>query len=152
MYSIPHEWIAGDQLLRHTLGVVSTQALRQAVSDTISFFLYSFLSYCTYGQLWNRTKFLVLLDGSLETSSSKITRQTSNILGYLGTPYEGGQINSNFSSNFLTRYLNNPEILSGATFFGLALITGNKSVFALAVFTNLSCWWFLKTVEKYVSK
>ncbi|THH03995.1 hypothetical protein EW145_g5845 [Phellinidium pouzarii] len=45
------------------------------------------------------------------------------------------------------RFLNNPEILSGATFFGLALITGSKSVLTLAVISNLSYWWSLKTVE-----
>lgn len=52
---------------------------------------------------------------------------------------------------FLTcviRYLNNPEILSGATFFGLAMITTNKSVLAIAILSNLSYWWFLRTVEK----
>lgn len=46
------------------------------------------------------------------------------------------------------RFLNNPEILSGATFFGLAVITANKSVLALAILSNLSYWWFLKAVEK----
>ena len=49
------------------------------------------------------------------------------------------------------RFLNNPEILSGATFFGLALITASKSVLALAIISNLVYWWFLRTVEKYVT-
>jgi phosphatidylethanolamine N-methyltransferase len=44
-------------------------------------------------------------------------------------------------------YLNNPEIMSGAAFFGLAMISGSKLVFALAVVRHLSHWWFLKTVE-----
>ncbi len=48
-------------------------------------------------------------------------------------------------------YLNNPEILSGATYFGLALITGSKAVLALAIISNMSYWWFLRTVEKYMS-
>lgn len=44
-------------------------------------------------------------------------------------------------------YLNNPEIMSGAAFFGLALISGSKLVFALAVVRHLSHWWFLRVVE-----
>ncbi|KAF9512838.1 hypothetical protein BS47DRAFT_1376879 [Hydnum rufescens UP504] len=46
------------------------------------------------------------------------------------------------------RYLNNPErTMSGAAFFGLALISGSKWVFALAVISHLSHWWFLSNVE-----
>ncbi|EJF60163.1 phosphatidylethanolamine N-methyltransferase [Dichomitus squalens LYAD-421 SS1] len=45
------------------------------------------------------------------------------------------------------RYLNNPEVISGATFFGLALVSGSKLVFALAVIRHLSHWWFLSQVE-----
>ena len=47
-------------------------------------------------------------------------------------------------------YLNNPDIMSGAAFFGLTLISGSKLVFALAVIRHLSQWWFLSKVEKYV--
>ncbi|KAI0728917.1 phosphatidylethanolamine N-methyltransferase [Fomitopsis betulina] len=45
------------------------------------------------------------------------------------------------------RYLNNPDIMSGAAFFGLTLISGSKLVFALAVIRHLSQWWFLSKVE-----
>ncbi|KAJ3537122.1 hypothetical protein NM688_g6733 [Phlebia brevispora] len=45
------------------------------------------------------------------------------------------------------RYLNNPEIMSGAAFFGLALISGSKLVFTLAVIRHLSQLWFLSKVE-----
>lgn len=45
--------------------------------------------------------------------------------------------------------MNNPEVFSGAAFFGLALISGSKLVFALAVVRLLSQWWFLSKVEKY---
>ena len=48
------------------------------------------------------------------------------------------------------RYLNNPEVISGAAFFGLALISGSKLVFALAIVRYISQWWFLSKVEKYV--
>ena len=46
------------------------------------------------------------------------------------------------------RYLNNPESISGAAFFGLALISGSKLVFTLAVIRHLSQWWFMSKVEK----
>ncbi|KZT68012.1 hypothetical protein DAEQUDRAFT_728277 [Daedalea quercina L-15889] len=45
------------------------------------------------------------------------------------------------------RYLNNPEVMSGAAFFGLTLISGSKLVFALAVIRHLSQLWFLSKVE-----
>lgn len=48
------------------------------------------------------------------------------------------------------RYLNNPEIVAGAAFFGLALISGSKVVYTLAVIRHLSYWWFLRNVEKCV--
>ncbi|EIW76565.1 hypothetical protein CONPUDRAFT_139346 [Coniophora puteana RWD-64-598 SS2] len=45
------------------------------------------------------------------------------------------------------RYLNNPELMSGASFLGLALMSGSKLVGALAVIRFLSNWWFLTVVE-----
>ncbi|KAJ7852958.1 phosphatidylethanolamine N-methyltransferase [Mycena leptocephala] len=45
------------------------------------------------------------------------------------------------------RYLNNPEVMGGAAWFGLALVSGSKLVLTLAVIRQLSQWWFLKVVE-----
>ncbi|KAG2117721.1 phospholipid methyltransferase-domain-containing protein [Suillus clintonianus] len=45
------------------------------------------------------------------------------------------------------RYLNNPELMSGASFLGLALISGSKLVGVLVVIRFVSHWWFLQTVE-----
>ncbi|KAJ6625971.1 phospholipid methyltransferase-domain-containing protein [Mycena sp. CBHHK59/15] len=45
------------------------------------------------------------------------------------------------------RYLNNPEVMGGAAWFGLALISGSKLVLTLAVIRHLSQWWFLSVVE-----
>ncbi len=38
--------------------------------------------------------------------------------------------------------------MSGAAFFGMALISGSKMVFALAVISTVSHWWFLSNVEE----
>ena len=54
-----------------------------------------------------------------------------------------------FAGHIITRYLNNPErTMSGAVFFGMALISGSKLVFALAVISHISHWWFLSNVEE----
>ncbi|KAJ7270623.1 phospholipid methyltransferase-domain-containing protein [Mycena haematopus] len=45
------------------------------------------------------------------------------------------------------RYLNNPEVMGGAAWFGLALVSGSKLVLTLAVIRHLAQWWFLKVVE-----
>ncbi|KAF5344522.1 hypothetical protein D9757_008147 [Collybiopsis confluens] len=45
------------------------------------------------------------------------------------------------------RYLNNPEMMGGAAWFGLGLISGSKLVFCLAVIKHLGHWWFVSTVE-----
>ncbi|KAF6750342.1 phosphatidylethanolamine N-methyltransferase [Ephemerocybe angulata] len=45
------------------------------------------------------------------------------------------------------RYLNNPEAMGGAAWFGLALISGSKLVLSLAVVKHLANWWFLTNVE-----
>ncbi|KAF5353374.1 hypothetical protein D9756_008040 [Leucocoprinus leucothites] len=45
------------------------------------------------------------------------------------------------------RYLNNPEAMGGAAWFGLALISGSKLVLSLAVIRHLASWWFLSNVE-----
>lgn len=47
------------------------------------------------------------------------------------------------------RFLNNPErSMGGAAFFGLALISGSKLVFTLAVISSACHWWFLSCVER----
>lgn len=48
------------------------------------------------------------------------------------------------------RYLNNPEIMGGAAWFGLGLMSGSKLVYALAILKSLGHWWFLSFVEQYV--
>ncbi|KIK55717.1 hypothetical protein GYMLUDRAFT_87557 [Collybiopsis luxurians FD-317 M1] len=45
------------------------------------------------------------------------------------------------------RYLNNPEMMGGAAWFGLGLISGSKLVFSLGVIKHLGHWWFVSSVE-----
>ncbi|KAJ3867808.1 phospholipid methyltransferase-domain-containing protein [Lentinula novae-zelandiae] len=45
------------------------------------------------------------------------------------------------------RYLNNPEMMGGAAWFGLGLISGSRLVFSLAVIKHLGHWWFVSSVE-----
>jgi hypothetical protein len=51
----------------------------------------------------------------------------------------------------LLSYLNNPEAMGGAAWFGLALISGSKLVLSLAVTRHIVNWWFLSSVEKCLS-
>lgn len=76
--------------------------------------------------------------------------ESYEVLGLFGW-YFGDFFIEDFPSHLeytgIYRYLNNPEVISGATFFGLALVSGSKLIFALAVLRHLAHWWFLSKVE-----
>ncbi|OCH92552.1 phosphatidylethanolamine N-methyltransferase [Obba rivulosa] len=78
------------------------------------------------------------------------TIESYDVLGLFGW-FFGDFFMEDFPSQLeytgIYRYLNNPEVMSGAAFFGLALISGSKLVFALAVIRHLSQLWFLSKVE-----
>lgn len=82
-------------------------------------------------------------------SSWKSSPSTLNIqasIGVLKFAHKG----FNFDTAVI-RYLNNPEAMGGAAWFGLALVSGSKLVLSLAVVRHLANWWFLSYVEKYDS-
>ncbi|OWT38448.1 phosphatidylethanolamine N-methyltransferase [Cryptococcus neoformans Bt1] len=59
------------------------------------------------------------------------------------------QVPSQLAYTGIYRFLNNPErSMGGAAFFGLWLISNSKLVFALALASHLSHWWFLTFVER----
>ncbi|KAI0633043.1 phosphatidylethanolamine N-methyltransferase [Trametes polyzona] len=107
-YTIPQQWTVGNELLRHTLGVIMIGL-----------------------HIWS-------------------TLESYEVLGLFGW-FFGDFFIEDFPSHLeytgIYRYLNNPEMISGAAFFGLALISGSKLAFALAVVRLLSQWWFLSKVE-----
>ncbi|KAH9943892.1 phosphatidylethanolamine N-methyltransferase [Amylocystis lapponica] len=107
-YTIPQDWTVGNELLRHTLGVLLIGL-----------------------HIWS-------------------TMESYEVLGLFGW-FFGDFFMEDFPAHLeytgIYRYLNNPEVMSGAAFFGLALISGSKLVFSLAVIRHLSQWWFLSKVE-----
>ncbi|KAH7320508.1 phospholipid methyltransferase-domain-containing protein [Rhizoctonia solani] len=109
-YSPPAEWTVGDQLLRHTLGVLLLGL-----------------------HLW-------------------AAQQTFDILGVFGWFFGDffiADYPAQLSYTGIYRFMNNPErTMSGASLFGLALISGSRAVFALAVISVGAHWWFLSFVER----
>lgn len=164
-YSIPTDWTVGNQLLRHVLGIVSPAfsppPRRTAKTDSILDSTNS-VPHCSppldlrldlRGS--RRLRFVPLFRVSLDASATIADLRFVYVLLPTGWLYSDFFLLDNYPAQLaytgIYRFLNNPErSMGGAAFFGLSIISGSRLVFALAIFSALSHWWFLSAVERYV--
>ncbi|KAH0833927.1 phospholipid methyltransferase-domain-containing protein [Lanmaoa asiatica] len=123
-YELPKSWAEGDDLLCHTLGALLIGLHIWAAMES-----YEVLGI--FGMQFGCCRKCLPIRYS----------------GWFYGDFFAEDFPAHLEYTGIFRYLDNPELMSGASFFGFALISGSKLVGLLAVLRLLAHWWFLHNVE-----